>query len=326
MAINLSRVKNIENRINIWEKPCGYNSKSKLEDMNIDCEANRFDVTVRYAKKINNEQFEDISRLGDTFTYLHEIKGGYELETYQDIPYLIPYKVENSNQAVIILSGGGFAYKTIDGSSSGGSRIAKLLNENGISAYLLHYRTNPYRFPIPMLDLQRAIRYLRNHSDKFGIDISKIYLLGFSAGAYAVSSFVNKFMGEDNFTADYHKDSIDKVSDYVSKVGLIYPQLSFNYHVPMLSSVLNKNDFNTDEKIKTILKELDLSKNINSNNTKQFIAYSNKDETIPQVSVENYIKEAKNKGVDITRVFIPNEKHGFSDELYINQFIKWINE
>lgn len=319
----MKELRNIENRIDIWTNPQGFSKKSKLEDMNIDYKGNKFDSKVHYTKKMVNTEYEDISHFGDTFTYLHEIEGGWENETYEDIPYLIPYEVENSNIAVIVLSGGGFIYKTIDGNASGGKSIAQRLNKNGISAYLLHYRSNPYNFPIPMLDLQRAIRYLKSKKSSYYTN-DKIYIMGFSAGAYVVSSFVNQYMNKDNFDLDYVKDEIDNIDDTITKAALIYPQLSFNDHVPMLNSVFDKDKIDTDEKRKQILKKLHLSDNISNEQVWQFIAYGNKDIVIPQLSVEQYVKSLKNRGVNVTQIFLPGEGHGFSDDLYINELVKWL--
>lgn len=319
----MKELRNIENRIDIWTDPQGFSKKSKLEDMNIDYKGNKFDSKVHYTKKMVNTEYDDISHFGDTFTYLHEIEGGWENETYEDIPYLIPYEVENSNIAVIVLSGGGFIYKTIDGDASGGKSIAQRLNKNGISAYLLHYRSNPYNFPIPMLDLQRAIRYLKSKKSPYYTN-DKIYIMGFSAGAYVVSSFVNQYMNKDNFDLDYVKDEIDNIDDTITKAALIYPQLSFNDHVPMLNSVFDKDKIDTDEKRKQILKKLHLSDNISNEQVWQFIAYGNKDIVIPQLSVEQYVKSLKNRGVNVTQIFLPGEGHGFSDDLYINELVKWL--
>lgn len=318
------KLKEIEGRVDIWNIPPGYSKKSKLEDMYIDFEANRYDATVKYARKISNTEFEDISKIGDTFTFLHEIKQGYEKQTYEDIPYIIPHLVEDSKHAVLVLSGGGFAYKTIDGSKNGGVAIAERLNKNGISAILLHYRTNPYKFPIPMLDLQRAIRFLKFNRDEYGFDENNLHLMGFSAGAYVVASFINQYMGRDNFPSDYEKDEIDAESDSINKAAFIYPQLSFNYHLPMLTSVMPKEEVLNEESRKVILESLDLKKHIDSKDIMQFVAYSNKDTTIPQESVEDYVKSAKDQGVNFTRIFIPGEDHGFSDDLYIDDLVSWI--
>lgn len=39
-------------------------------------------------------EYADAEEAIDSYTYLHEIQGGFEKDTFQDEPYLIPYVVE----------------------------------------------------------------------------------------------------------------------------------------------------------------------------------------------------------------------------------------
>ena len=96
----------------------------------------------------------------------------------------MPWVGENSIGAVIVLPGGGYGYKSMDGATYEGQDIALALNEAGFSAFVLHYRSNPYEYPIPQLDLHRAVRYLRANAEDFGFNPANIGLIGFSAGGY----------------------------------------------------------------------------------------------------------------------------------------------
>ena len=325
MSINAPKIKDYHKKIDIWEKPPFYSSKSKLDDMNIDYEANRFDVTVQYAREIVGKEFKDIEKLCDTFTYHYEIKSGYEKEKYEDIPFIIPYIVEGSKELVIVLSGGGFAYKTNHGGTNGGKDCADWLNKNGISAVLLDYRVNPYKFPTAMIDLQRAIRYIRYNYNKFSINPDNISILGYSAGGYIVASFINKYIGKDVFPKKYVKDEIDNISDSIKSAAFIYSPFSFNYNVPMLVAVEKSQDIIDEEKRKIILEELDLSKHINSKEIPQFVSYSNGDKTVNVKDVERYISAAKENGVNISRYFLPDKDHGYNEKYFMDDFISWLN-
>src|SRR5258708_6126652 len=75
--------------------------------------------------------------------------------------------------AVVVCPGGGYAVRATDHE---GKQIVAWLNERGIAAYLLKYRTTgeskidaPLQ-PGPMLDVQRAIRTVRANAKDFGID------------------------------------------------------------------------------------------------------------------------------------------------------------
>ena len=149
MGLGADGVADYATRVIIWENAAGNSKRSKLDDMNIFDHGNKLLSTVSFASAIVNREYADVERTVDTFTYLYEIDGGFEAISYEDNPYLIPYVVERSDAAVIVIPGGGFGYKSMDGTTGEGKDIADTLNENGISAYVLHYRANPYEYPIP---------------------------------------------------------------------------------------------------------------------------------------------------------------------------------
>lgn len=82
--------------------------------------------------------------------------------------------------AVIILPGGGYRMRA----EHEGKDYAEFLSANGICSFVCQYRVSPHRFPLPLLDATRAIKYVRYYSEKFGIDKDKIYIMGSSAGGH----------------------------------------------------------------------------------------------------------------------------------------------
>ncbi|HEY2671633.1 MAG TPA: alpha/beta hydrolase [Rugosimonospora sp.] len=82
--------------------------------------------------------------------------------------------------AVLVVPGGGYSRNA----EHEGAPVARWLNSLGVSAFVLRYRVAPYRYPVPLLDGQRAIRYIRHHADRFGIDPGRVGVLGFSAGGH----------------------------------------------------------------------------------------------------------------------------------------------
>ena len=104
--------------------------------------------------------------------------------TDEDRPALTTYLVEGSKGAVIVCPGGGYGVRA----EHEGRPIAEWLNGIGISAFVLRYRVAPYRHPNPLLDAQRAIRYVRLHAAEWGLDEGRIGILGFSAGGHLAST------------------------------------------------------------------------------------------------------------------------------------------
>ena len=116
-------------------------------------------------------------------------------KTVMMTPYLAKGK---GNVAVIVCPGGSYLWHDM---GAEGKDVGKWLQRNGISAFVLHYRTagvgafmTPYRYvfrgnryPDALNDLQRAMQYVKAHAEEMGIDASHVAAMGFSAGAHGSS-------------------------------------------------------------------------------------------------------------------------------------------
>ncbi len=110
---------------------------------------------------------------------------------------LTPFIAENNpdGTAIIICPGG--SYFWLDDVNEGDD-VARWLNENGISAFVLRYRAagfqayfwhyrkifNGKQHPDMLDDAQRALEYVRQKSDDFAIDPNRLGIMGFSAGGH----------------------------------------------------------------------------------------------------------------------------------------------
>ncbi|PWM47561.1 MAG: alpha/beta hydrolase [Clostridiales bacterium] len=110
----------------------------------------------------------------------------YNKDFEQPEPSLMPFLLEgDNNPCVIVCPGGGYTGKAFDYE---GTDVATWLNSLGYSAFVLDYRVSPYKAPVPLMDLQRAIKFVRYYSSDFGTDINKIGVLGFSAGGHLAAT------------------------------------------------------------------------------------------------------------------------------------------
>lgn len=82
--------------------------------------------------------------------------------------------------AVVVMPGGGY----VRHADHEGVPLALWLNELGVAAFVLRYRVAPARFPDPLDDGERAIRWVRRHAGHFGVDAERVGALGFSAGGH----------------------------------------------------------------------------------------------------------------------------------------------
>jgi acetyl esterase/lipase len=147
----------------------------------------------------------------------------YDRDFGQKEPSLTPYlsgggKGDGERGAVIVLPGGGYEMKA----DHEGAPIARMLNEAGISAFVLDYRVSPYRHPIPLLDAQRAVRLVRSRAKEFGIRPDRIAILGFSAGGHLASTAGTHFDAGNPHAVD----PVDRESCRPDAMVLCYPVVS----------------------------------------------------------------------------------------------------
>lgn len=311
----------------------GNSARSKLDDMQIDYNADYQKNQVKFALLIShyttNLHFSR-QKVIDTTTWLNCLQPGLFEETYTDVPGLVPFPVEGSDKAVIIIPGGGFTFTgdLTAPDQEETDKLAKRLNERGISAFCLDYRFNPYKFPIPFLDLQRAVRWLKFHADDYGIDPDKIGLLGGSAGGYMVQSYLNLFRGTNMFPTDYVPDEIDNMSEDICNGCMFYPALNLKKNYGCLYAIYPKEALKTRKQQKQILEDTDLIHRITDTSTPLFLAHGTKDSLVDYHGSREFVENYKAAGGSIKYVEVEGANHIFTNKpefLYAyDEYLDWV--
>ena len=156
--------------------------------------------------------------------------------------------------AVIVCPGGSYCWLDME---TEGIEVARWLQANGISAFVLSYRVQgvlPYlshsrllfrghRHPDMINDLQRAIMYVREHADQYGINPHCLGVMGFSAGGHL--AMMSAESGSPDFVAaiypvvsmshpDSHKRSRRALlGEYKKYSRKMRDSLSVEKHIPM---------------------------------------------------------------------------------------------
>ena len=164
-------------------------------------------------------------------------------------------RTQNTGITVLVFPGGGYNELAID---LEGTEVCEWLVTNGMTAVLLKYRvpgeegfadqgyrrSGPYpKSPLALQDAQRAIRLLRHRSKEWGINPSKIGVMGFSAGGHLVAAMSTHFDGKTYNPTD----EIDQASARPDFAVAVYPgklwnpnyvenpEFKLNPHVPVSS-------------------------------------------------------------------------------------------
>lgn len=152
-----------------------------------------------------------------------------------EIPHIkhFPAKGKKQGSAVINFAGGGYRTRALYECES----YSRLLAEQGIDAFDVEYRVKPTRFPYPLLDARRAVRFVRANAEKFGIDTDRIAVMGSSAGGHMaalVSTYKGKLDGEGI-------DALDDVDFMPNGQILAYPVTDINSHPGSFYNILGEN-------------------------------------------------------------------------------------
>lgn len=114
-------------------------------------------------------------------------RGDVELTTFLTMPdSFIPNPIPKP--AVIVCPGG--AYKKCPRHGHEGDPVAMAFAMDGYQAFVLEYSVKERApegrtlFPAQVIDLGRAILTIREHAEEWCVDVDKISVIGFSAGAH----------------------------------------------------------------------------------------------------------------------------------------------
>jgi acetyl esterase/lipase len=125
-------------------------------------------------------------------------------------PLLKIYPVKNGTGAgIIVCPGGGYKFLAFD---LEGEEIAAWLNSLGIAAFVLQYRV-PDNQNGALQDAQRAVRLVRANAAKWGLDKTKIGLMGFSAGGNLTARASTGYK-ENSYVAVDNSDSVSCRPDF----------------------------------------------------------------------------------------------------------------
>lgn len=206
---------------------------------------------------------------------------GAQGEGAQDIPTITVYPPEGApnGSSVIVCPGGG--YGTL--APHEGEPVALWLNSAGITAFVLRYRHAPaYQHPIPLGDLQRAIRTVRSRGGEWKLDAYRIGILGFSAGGHLVSSASTHFDAGNPDSAD----PIERAGSRPDAAILIYPVIAFDGPHAHLGSRTNLLGESPDEEL---IRYLSSTAQVTPETPPSFLVHSIDDRAVP---VENSLEYA----------------------------------
>lgn len=216
-----------------------------------------------------------------------------------DKPTLTIYLPPDQNAtgaAVVICPGGGYGHLAIDHE---GHQIAQWLNSLGVAGFIVKYRHRNsgagYGHPAPLLDAQRAVRMVRSRAAEWGVDPSRIGILGFSAGGHLASTAGTHFDNGDPNA----KDPIDRAGCRPDFMVLVYPVISL---VEPYAHAGSRQNLLGDDPAKELLESLSNEKQVTPQTPPAFLVHTYEDTVVPaENSIYFYLA--------LRRAKVPAEMH-----------------
>ena len=252
----------------------------------------------------------------DATIYLWRNVKGMEKEPSVMFMHKASDTAPHTRTAVIVCPGGSYHHL---GLKSEGNTTATWFAENGVTAFVLKYRTAEsfYHHPAMLQDIQRAIQLVRENADEYDIDSSKVGVIGFSAGGHLVT------MAGEFFESHNEIEKLDipcKVSLRPDFVIPVYPVVTMQddiAHRWSRNSLLGKGAKNQTQERKD---EFSMELNVPANMPPTYVVVCDDDPVvIPENSLRLY-DALQTAGIPSRLARYPWGKHGFG--MKDNDFMK----
>lgn len=217
-----------------------------------------------------------------------------------------PSKMADRRGAVLILPGGGYAHLAFQ---INGFHMAKWFNTIGFTAFVLNYRLPQSRdvdtcYKAPLQDAQRAMRYIRAHADKWGIEKNKIGVMGCSAGGHLAACVCT-------FPEDWGRwgDSLDHISFFPDFAILVSPVIDMGIggHKSSRTNLLGK--YETPE----LQALFSCDTRVTKDTPPAFLVHALNDRSVSCLNSLAYFKALKENGVKNSSLHIfPAGGHGIN--------------
>ena len=222
-------------------------------------------------------------------------------------PSLIPFPVEGSRGAVIVCPGGGYTHLA----PHEGEPIARMINEAGVSAFVLMYRVKPFpSLDTPLGEAKRAIRLARS------MGYEKVGILGFSAGGHLSGMAATLYDSGDPAA----EDAVERLSARPDAVAPCYGATSlWRFRKTEWSGMLLETNSPGMEEITRYSAEC----NVTADTPPAFIWHTADDPVVPVACALDLAKALAAKGVPHEMHIFPHGRHGLGLALETEDVAQW---
>ncbi len=190
---------------------------------------------------------------------------------------------------------------------------AQPLVERGYTVFTVNHRATPrFRYPAPVEDVQRAVRFIRFHADRYGIDPDRIGAIGGSSGGHLVS-----MLGVLDGEGDAESESeIDRVSAKVQcVVARATPSdfiagLSVSGASSLLLGVRLREGADPGSPEMRVARDASPVTHVTPDDPPVLLVHGDQDDVVPYDLSVQFAKKLSQAGVPSKLVRVPGARHG----------------
>ena len=226
---------------------------------------------------------------------------------------------KGNGTAVVICPGGGYGILV---SGPEGHGIAEWLNGHGITGVVLEYRLPAGRSSVPRSDAQRAIRTVRANAKEWGIDPSRVGIMGFSAGGHLASTAGTHF-DDGNADAD---DPIEQAGCRPDFLILVYPVITMGES----GHAGSRNNLLGADASPKLVEEFSNEKQVTERTPPAFLAHAVDDKPVPPSNSEAFHAALQAHKVPTEYLVLPSGGHGLNGykgpmwDAWQKQSLEWL--
>ena len=239
--------------------------------------------------------------LKDFYEFLGENGKDATVDIY--LPAVITeMKRENTKRpSIVVCPGGGYSFC----SQREAEVIAVQYIAKGYNAFVLNYSCAPYRFPSQILEVAATVDLIHKNSDEWNCDLSKVVIIGFSAGGHLAGHYSTSYNCEE--VREYFPDSYP-----VNASILCYPVISAKKEIAHIGSFQNltgiyKSELPPDDTLK-----FSLEKRVTKDTPPTYIWHTAEDTCVPVYNSLVYANALASNGIPFELHIFPFGYHGLS--------------
>lgn len=216
----------------------------------------------------------------------------------------VPDKTHNFvRDGLLVIPGGGYEYVSSDRE---GEPIALDFVQKGCAAFVLHYSVGEKAlFPRPLIQASKAMKYIKDNAERYGIDPERVFATGFSAGGHLCTSLGILWHMKEIY------DAVPMEYGYNKPKGImpIYPVVSdmVPTHAGSFNNILGKDNPSEEEK-----KKYSLELSVDENSAPAFIVHTSDDDLVPVFNALALAKAYADKKMNFELHIYKSGAHGMA--------------